>query len=334
MGIAPLTLKPTYWKDFQIDDEDLEFLYNHLLEKETPLTPDELVALLVKERIQRERTALETRKTAAGAIYQPKDTYQVGQTLQFPQQDWGRGRVTSVREGNNPDLAAFEVIDVEMETGETHSFAAGLQNHKLNEMMSVGVDDPNLDAHHVLSTYGRDLTKTLSNNLEANPDLVRIAGRWFPRALLVDINIGHLNLAEAILEMADGGPLTTRSLMEQLDLPKDVNAKLNEFSLNLALQEDERFDEVGPAGKILWFLQRLEPESVQQPPAFLRWSPLAYDSSSVQGLLNQFEGNVTDELENCITPETRSDEASLSLIYPHFRAGTLPICEELIHFFP
>ena len=218
MGIAPLTLKPTYWKDFQIDDEDLEFLYNHLLEKETPLTPDELVALLVKERIQRERTALETRKTAAGAIYQPKDTYQVGQTLQFPQQDWGRGRVTSVREGNNPDLAAFEVIDVEMETGETHSFAAGLQNHKLNEMMSVGVDDPNLDAHHVLSTYGRDLTKTLSNNLEANPDLVRIAGRWFPRALLVDINIGHLNLAEAILEMADGGPLTTRSLMEQLDL--------------------------------------------------------------------------------------------------------------------
>lgn len=334
MGIAPLTLKPTYWKEFQIDDEDLEFLYNHLLEKETPLTPAELVTLLVNERIQRERTALETRKTAAGAIYQPKDSYQVGQTLQFPQIDWGRGQVTAVRQGNNPDLATFEVIEVEMETGEKHSFAAGLQNHKLNELMSIGVDDPNLDARHVLSTYGRDLTKTLSNNLEANPDLVRIAGRWFPRALLVDINVGHLNLAEAILEMADGGPLTTHDLMEQLDLPKDVNAKLNEFSLNLALQEDERFDEVGPAGKILWFLQRLEPESVQQPPAFLRWSPLTYDSGSVQGLLTQFEGNVTDELENCITPETISDEASLALIYPHFRAGTLPICDELIHFFP
>ena len=134
--------------------------------------------------------------------------------------------------------------------------------------------------------------------------------------------------------MADGGPLSTRSLMEQLDLPDDVNAKLNEFSLNLALQEDERFDEVGPAGKILWFLGRLEPEQVRQPPVYLRCPPYSFDPSTIQGLLNQFEGQVTDELENCFGPDFSGNEASFPLIYPHFRAGSLPICDELIHFFP
>ena len=41
----------------------------------------------------------------------------------------------------------------------------------------------------------------LEAGLEFNPDFVKIAGRWFPRALLIDVNTGHLNLAEAILDM-------------------------------------------------------------------------------------------------------------------------------------
>ena len=334
MGIAPLTLKKTYWEDFQIVDDDLEFLYNALLEKETPLTPDELVAILVNDRIQREKNTLEGKKSEAGSIYLPKDTYQVGQFLQFPQNDWRRGKVTAIRTGNNPDFDPFDVIDVELESGEIRSFAAGFSNHKLNAMQNVSLDDPNLDPHAVLKKYGHQLARTLSANLEGNPDLVRIAGRWFPRALLVDINAGHLNLAEAVLEMENGGPLTTRNLMEQLDLPKDVNSKLNEFSLNLALQEDDRFDEVGPAGKILWYLCRLEPEQVQQPPVYLRSSPYSYDAGAIQGLINQFEGQVTDELENCISLNIKGDSATISLLYPHFRAGTLPVCDELIKFFP
>jgi len=109
--------------------------------------------------------------------------------------------------------------------------------------------------------------------LVTKEDLVRIAGRWFPRSLLIDVNIGHLNLAEAILEMADGGPLSTESLIEQIDLPTDSNPKLTEFSLNLALQEDPRFDEVGTSGKIAWFLRRFEPEEVREVPLYLRVEP-------------------------------------------------------------
>lgn len=334
MGIAPLTLKPNYWEEFEILDSDLEFLYNHLLDNEIPLTPDELVAVLVNERIQKEREALTSSSQKLGAIYYPKDEYSVGQALQFPHLNWKRGVVKSIRDGHNPEVEGLKVIEVALDSGETHQFASGLAEHKLNSPISINLDDPNLDSQHILEVYGIRLTRVLSDHLEANPDLVRIAGRWFPRALLVDINVGHMNLAEAILEMEDGGPLTTRALMEQLDLPTDVNPKLTEFSLNLALQEDGRFDEVGPAGKILWFLKRMEPENVQNPPVHLRYNPVNYSPELVQPLLDEFEGNVADELENCLAPTPNGNEVSLTILYPHFRAGTLPICDKLIRFFP
>jgi hypothetical protein len=334
MGIAPIGLRSDYWLHFDIRDEDLEFIYNHLLEIETPLTSNELVRVLISARIQTEKLALQNQQTSAGSIYQPKEHYQVGQAVQFPGLDWKNGKVISTRPGINPDIPPFEVINVELETGETHSYAAGFEDHILNQPLSINLDDPQLDSNTVYKTHGRELSRQLTANLEANPDLVQIAGRWFPRALLVDISIGHLNLAEAILEVEGGGPLTTKALMEQLDLPTDVNSKLTEFSLNLALQEDDRFDEVGPSGKILWYLHRLEPESVQQTPQFLRYNSFDYDQGKVAVLLDQFEGKVADELENCISPSLSDNEASIALIYPHFRVGTLPICDQLIKFFP
>ena len=68
-----------------------------------------------------------------------------------------------------------------------------------------------------------------------------------------------------------GKPLPTTALIEQLELSGNVNPKLIEFSMNYALQEDGRFDEVGPSGEVLWFLKRLEPQDVQQIPAPLRY---------------------------------------------------------------
>ena len=85
-------------------------------------------------------------------------------------------------------------------------------------------------------------------SLKDNEDFVRVAGRWFPRALLVDINAGHLNLAEAVLDMAGGGPMATPELLNQVEIPANLNPKLLEFSMDLALWEDPRFDEVGPSG--------------------------------------------------------------------------------------
>ena len=334
MGIAPFSLKPDYWVHFEVLNEDLEFLYNHLLEIETPLVPEDLVKVLVEERIRKEKSALSSQQSAAGTIYLPKGNFQVGQNLIFPGRNWEKGEVVNLRSGVNPELSSFDVIDVVFENSEKRSFAASLQNHILNQPIQINLDDPQLDIKKVLAHHGDHITARLTEELESNPDLVRIAGKWFPRALLVDINMGHLNLVEAVLEVSGGGPLPTRDLMEQIDLPKDVNSKLNEFSLNLALQEDERFDEVGPEGKILWYLHRLEPEPVQQPPFNLRYSPIVHDEIAVKPLVSQFEGQMADELEAFSSIQIVNHEISLALLYPHLRAGTIPLCGQIGQLFP
>lgn len=337
MVIAPLSLRKDYWKNFEVKEQDLEFLYNHLLEVEQPLTTQELARALVAERIQTEKQNLAKQQASNGPIYYPKERYEVGQTLQFPALGWQSGTVVDIRPGNNPQLPPFDVIHVKLENGEERHFAAGVEEHSLNQPVTVDDSDPLLNLDFVMENFGEQVAETLRSILEASDDLVRIAWKWFPRALLVDINIGHLNLAEAVLDMMGGGPLPTRDLMEQIDLPTDVDANLNEFSLNLALQEDKRFDEVGPAGEVLWYLNRLEPEAVRETPLYLRLTTIPdYDPEDIADLLSDLGPQIIDELEPTLNPapEKPVNEATLSLIYPHWRAGTLPLAGSLTHLFP
>jgi hypothetical protein len=337
MGIAPLSLHNDYWQNFEVNDQDLDFLYSYLLDVEKPQTNEELLRALVSYRIRCEKEKMQNQQQSGGTIYYPKELYEVGQTILFPAFDWQSGKVVNKRAGNNPELPAFEVIDVDFSSGEKHSFAAGIKDHALNTPVSFKADDPLLDENYVLETFKKNLTSLLSDALESSPGLVRIAWMWFPRALLVDINLGHLNLAEAVLDMMGGGPLDTPSLMAQIDLPQDVEANLNEFSLNLALQEDKRFDEVGPAGTVLWYLHRLEPEPVRETPIYLRYSPTVQENQlEISTMLRQFEPQVLDELQPDLNPpaETPVDQVTLCLIYPHLRAGTLPLSGNLLNLFP
>lgn len=336
MVIAPLSLKKDYWHEFEVKDEDLEFLYSYLLEVEKPLKPEALVRALVIERIKNEKEALARQQELAGAIYYPKDHFEVGQVIQVPAYNFKTAKVVNIRPAYNPDLPAFEVIEIELDDGEKRSLAAGLLDHKLNQKISLAADDPLLDPDFVISNFSESVLNSLSEYLDDNPDLVRIAGEYFPRALLIDINIGHLNLAEAVLDMVGGGPLPTHALQEQIDLPEDDNNQLNEFSLNLALQEDKRFDEVGPAGEVLWYLHRLEPDSVREAPVHLRYQNQVETGSEIENMLGEFEPRVIDELEPLLNPHQAGpvDEASLVLIYPHWRSGTLPLASSLSKIFP
>lgn len=335
MVTVPFSLREDYWDDFILQDEDIEFLYNYLLEQETPLTPKELAAALVEERIRREKADLEQQRLASGTIYQPKGDYQAGQRLLFPAMSWQNGEVVSVREGRNPDLGEFQVIQVEFGDGEKHEFATRLKTHLLNEPVKLTLDDDSLDAQKVLKEYGEDLIERVELGLREKPDFVRIAGRWFPRALLVDVNAGHLNLAEAVLDMAGGGPLPTSELLEQIELhPSGVDPKLVDFSVDLALQEDPRFDEVGPAGKVLWFLQRLEPPQVLEPPLYLKYAGIEYDRSLLTKEMLNLERELDDELSPVQTKHQNLDEVEIRLIFPHWRSGTLPLSARVRHLFP
>jgi hypothetical protein len=305
-----------------------------LLEVETPLTSHELVAALVAERIRLEKQAIEQRRTSRGDLYQPKGDYLAGQNLVFPSYNWKSGRVTGVRSGRNPELGEFQVIQVLLEDGQTHDLASGVQNHILNEPPKIAEDDASLDSKSVQEDYGDYLVEILDSGLEDKPEFVRIAGNWFPRALLMDINVGHLNLAEAVLDMAGGGPMSTSALLEQIQLTPEVNVKLLEFSMDLALQEDSRFDEVGPAGKTLWYLRRLEPPQVLEPPIYLRYSGIEYDRSTLKEGMLALEKDLDDELSPTQSKPSNMDEVEVRILFPHWRSGTCPLSSRIRHLFP
>jgi hypothetical protein len=328
------TLGEEYWEDFQLENEDVEFLYNLLLEKEIPLTTQELSSALVEERINRATLAFEQHRKAAGEVYKPNSTFQNGQNLVFPALGWRVGKVTGVRPGNNPELGNFDVIQVAFEVGEKREFASNLAIHILNEPPQEAPGNGFSEIQTVLDEHGESLAEFLEQDLETHPDFVRIAGNWFPRALLVDINIGHLNLVEAVLDMAGGGPLPTSTLIEQIGLSADVNPKLLEFSLDWAMQNDARFDEVGPAGKMLWFLNRLEPQGVLEPPIFLRYPGIDYDRPVLTKEMLDLERELDDELSPVQVRTQPKDEVEIRLIYPHLRSGTLPLSSQVKHLFP
>ena len=334
MVMVSTKLSDDYWENFQVNSEDIEFLYNTLLEQEIPLTTDELLATLVEERIRREMVALEKQRSAGGDPYLPKEAYAIGQKLVFPALDWRSGEIVSLRSGRNPELGAFEVIKVQFDQGEQREFAAGLAEHKLNQPREAQVQPFDLDPRAILDHYSEDIKSALEEELGSNPDFVRIAGRWFPRALLVDVNQGHLNLAEAVLDMSGGGPISTADLIAQIELKADANPKLIEFSLDLALQEDPRFDEVGPAGKVLWYLQRLEPAEVLEPPLYLRYPGFEYDRTLLTEAMLALENLLGDELSPIKSEQPGQDEVLVNLIYPHWRSGTLPLSNRLRHLFP
>jgi hypothetical protein len=331
---APLTLSPDYWQTFSLEKKDLEFISNHLFENEIPLNEAELVPILVEERIRFEREALVKQQQSNGKVYLPVEHYGAGEKLVFPALNWKNGKVVGTRPSVNPTLGAFDVIEVEFENEGPRLFAAGLEDHKLNRPVEISADDQLLNPGNVLKTHGLELEQKLAAALEADKGLVQVAGRWFPRSLLVDVNVGHLNLAEAVLDEAGGKPLPTSALLDQVELPGNVNPKLIEFSLNYALQADGRFDEVGPVGEVLWFLKRLEPEDVRQTPAPLRYNAIPYDRSGMTREMLALECELDDELAEGQTPAGEVNEVVISLSYPHWRAGTLPVSARVRSLFP
>jgi len=330
---APKLLNSDYWINFIVAQEDIEFLYNQLLELEIPQTPTSLLKLIVGNRIKAINEAQEKEKVS-DVIYIPRGHYEIGQTLIFPAFDWKSGLVDNIRKGFNPEFESFEVIDITFENGDKSSFACNLVDHPLNNSSNTITTDPLLDIDYVIIQFGERLTHVLIENLEGNHELVRIAGCWFPKALLVDINTGHLNLAEAVLEESKGGPLSTRQLLDQIELKSPVNPQLMEFSLNYVLQDDQRFDEVGPAGEVLWHLKDMEPEDVRKIPSCLQYEKLNYDHEIVKPFLSQFEGDLFDELEEWEKAKENIGEIKVSLIFPHWHAGTLPLSHSLSNLFP
>jgi len=329
------TQTAAYWNAaFTIEEADLEYLYNLLLEDETPLTTDEMALAIIRRRCDLEAQALKRQEQGA-SVYLPKETYPVGQRLVFPALQFATGTVVSLRPVHSPEHGEFEVIAVEFGNGNRQrEFATRLPDHKLNfPLAGPGVDELR-SPEALFAEYGSEIASKLEARLQRNLDIVRIAGRWFPRALLATINIGHLNLAEAVLDMAGGGPLPGEVLVKEVELPNTINPRLQAFSLNYALQEDARFDEVGPAGQVLWHLHRLEPPEVIFPPRRLENAAPDYDLSKLTPTLRALALELEDEFSAPPESVPPVDEVEVTLTFPHRRVGTLPLSPRLSKLFP
>lgn len=337
MVFVEIELSESYWTTLEITQQDIEYLYSYLLEKEIPLPSDKLSEALIKQRIKSEKEKLQERQRENGEIYLPKLQYEIGQKVQFPAINWVNGVVSDVRDGNNPELAEFSVMTVDMENGQQRQFATNLDAHKLNEATATTENTSEENTQEIIDKFGSKITARLEEKLDENKDLVRIGANWFPKSLLIEFNVGHLNLAEAVLDMHQGGPLAVDTLLKEIDVETDDPQELVRFSLNYALQEDPRFDEVGPSGIVQWFLNRLEPEYVRERPIQLTPSPVDYDRSVMTKEMIRAEQQLDDELIAPIDeyePKSQLKEASIILNYPHWRIGSIPLTPISRQFFP
>ncbi len=331
------TLNPRYWTDsLKITEDDVEYLFSVMLDREQPLSSADLLDRLVARRIRSEEE-MWRKRLAEGVVYQPKAAYEVGQKLVFPALNFEMGSVVGVRAGSNPDRGDFKVVAIEFEDGVRREFASELSGeHILNlESEKPSLDDllEPVNAEAIKARYGRRIIKLLEARLAEESDVAYAAGQWFLKSLLPSLSVGHINLAEAVLDM-NGAPLSPDDIVPVLDLPKELEGSLKVFALNYALYHDKRFDEVGPTGLVRWYLKRLEPEEVQTVPERLIYDPIAYNADLLSEDALALEAEIADEYSPLDEPEETPDEVTLTLIYPHRRSGTLPLNVALSTMFP
>ncbi len=322
--------------DFTISDDDIEHLTGLLLERETPLSIDELAHALIAERLELEAAA-ERERFKDTRLYNPAQSYEVGQKVFFPTQDYLVGTVSDVRTGDNAEYGAFHVITVDFDDGSAKTFAADLTTyHKLSDMLAEDAMPRIEGSAEDIYTHSRHLiVPKLEARLRDDGDLVSVAGKWFSRDLILDVNEGHLNLAEAVLYTIEGGPMSTEQIVSEIGGVSDsAPLELQIFSLNDTLNHDPRFDEVGPIDSVLWYLRSFEPSEVLNTPNVLKYNEIEYDPSLLTTEQVALEAEIDDEWSGEIETVAEGKEVTLLLNYPHWRAGTLPLNSKMRSIFP
>jgi hypothetical protein len=337
------TQTAAFWRDqFEVTADDTEFLYQLLLDGQKPMRLTELAIALIREYLRRENARIEV-ELGKGAIYAPKQRYTVGQRVVFPALEFAVGDVLEVRPGQNPEHGAFEVIKVQFDSKQrTREFAAALQSaHRLNQVNGDRLlhDDALLSDQEIYQLYQAEIDESLLYALEESDRssaFVAVEGRWLLADMLAEVHVGHLNIAEAMLEM-QGNPMSAEQLLAEVELDRNVSQPMRITSLNHALGRDERFVRLNDAGGALWFLRRMQPVEVQAPPLMLHYRPTTYNRAVLSVEMLQLEWELDDEWgESSLSTEVPSvvPSTSLMLIYPHRRHGTLPLSGRTRGFFP
>lgn len=333
------TQTEVYWRrDFKVRPEDIESLYDLLLEDGRPRTLDELGREVMARHCRREAQA---RAPEQAALYRPKEHYIVGQELFFPSLDHVVGKVIVERLGQNPRYGDFTVITVALEGQErTRDFAADFKPpHRLNELPEeTAAEENELSLEELYLRYGQPVQDALRQALLDNPEFTCYDDFWFLPSLLPEVHVGHLNLAEAVIDVA-GHPLSTGEILQQVELAAESKPLARVFALNQALERDGRFDNVGTEREPRWFLYNLEPPAVASKPSRLQPDSLTTGSELVHRESLEIAREIGDELDvlengKRAVQSLETGRASFVLNYPHRQEGTLPLTPEILALFP
>ncbi len=327
---------------FIVTEDDLEYLTGILLEREIPLKTEELAAALIEHKLAQESALLEARYKNV-RLYNPAERYEADQKVMFSAQDYRVGTVMGVREGNNPSAYGdYQVIRVRFgDQEEEQEYAAALTlPHTLNSQSNGDMNGAPwhsaFTAGEILAQAREEIVGRTLDALRQSKDLVSVTGTWFPSSLMLDVNEGHLNLAEAVLFMTEGKPLTTQEILEQIGGIGSAAPNLQEFCLNRILNQDQRFDEVGPVNQVLWVLRVIEPPEASTPPPMLVYTPVDYDPGLLTPEMARLELEIDDEWSDI--PDDHEGEpvesTEITLNYPHRRMGTLPLNARMRRLFP
>jgi len=329
-----------YWQEqFALVKKDEAFLYDQILDGGKPVSTAVLAEALIGRHCRQEEDLIEA-ELSKGEVYQPKDQYEVGAPIIFPVFEYALATVSGTRPGTSPEYGEFTVIQVKFEgDDEVREFASELQGeHRLNRtegdaeiLVSAELSSPQ-ELHKL---YGSSIEEEIAAHLEAHADFVNFGGDWFLQDLLVPIDAGYLNIAEALVEIK-GMPQSTESFLPDLDLPAEVSEEIRTLSLSCALEADERFDNIGDMGRDLWYLRRLTPDPVISPPARLVIEDIDHDRDDISDELLLIEREVDDEgsSEEVMGPSRPIYKTTIALPYSHWRSGTLPLTVRTRGLFP
>ncbi|MGD9146308.1 MAG: hypothetical protein PVI80_12150 [Anaerolineae bacterium] len=329
-----------YWQErFALTDKDIGFLYDLILDDAKPVSTSVLAQAVIKRHCRQEEDLIQA-ELSRGEVYEPGQPYEEGQTILFPALDYRLGTVTGTRPGRNPEYGDFVVIQVEFDDeDEPREFASALEGeHRLNrdgEQADLLTAGDLLSPAELYEQYGDQVEEVLDARFEELDDFISFGDEWFLQDALVEIDLGQLNIAEALIEIKSM-PLPTTGFLPDLDLPAEASDQIKVLSLNRALEADDRFDNIGDTGRDLWYLGRLTPGRVVNPPERLLVEDIAYDRNDISDELRLIEREIDDEGsgEEVMGPSRPLYKTAISLIYPHWRMGTLPLTVRTRGLFP
>lgn len=313
------------WDQVGSADNDVERLYEFLLERGAPTSGRELALHLIELRWREEQEEIAQAAARTSPTFQPKQTYAVGQRVHFA---FGNreGVVKKIRAGDNPRFGTFQVMTVKFDDDATlREFAMGLTcEHPLNQDRVQAKESLGLSQQQIVEQFGEGIQVRIVQRLRADKEFVRSGDQVFLRELIPQINPGYLNLAEAAIEQG-GDAIRTVDLLPILQMT-DTKGPAATFAVNSAMASDPRFDNVGPTGDSRWYLTRLEPPEAIEHPQVLQAAHAHVASLAPE--LETIAAELYDEADlngNGLMIAAARDEITIILTYPHRSAGTLPL---------